>query len=201
MRLPRTAHTGRPWRIHEIAGDFTVEDVWALPTPGGPDDLAKLVDQIADGMHDGVNGDTPVTRLLFAVRWLLGELLGWDRPEAGIDSRTPSLLDRLPADLKEGPRRPVDLGSSPFTSLYETHDEWAAEMANKTVHAVVHLAWVEAGPPGRYRGQMAVLVRPNGRLGRLYMFAIKPIRYFWVYPALIRTIGRTWRAQARMREG
>ena len=40
MRLPDAAHTSRPWRIHEIAGDFRLEDVWALPTPGGPDDLA-----------------------------------------------------------------------------------------------------------------------------------------------------------------
>ena len=36
MRLPNTAHTSRPWRIHEFARDFRLEDVWALPTPGGP---------------------------------------------------------------------------------------------------------------------------------------------------------------------
>ena len=35
MRLPNTAHTSQPWRIHEITGDFRLEDVWALPTPGG----------------------------------------------------------------------------------------------------------------------------------------------------------------------
>jgi hypothetical protein len=28
MRLPNTAHTSRPWRIHEIARDFRLEDVW-----------------------------------------------------------------------------------------------------------------------------------------------------------------------------
>jgi hypothetical protein len=39
MRLPNTAHTSRPWRIHDIAPDFELEDVWALPTPGGPDDF------------------------------------------------------------------------------------------------------------------------------------------------------------------
>jgi hypothetical protein len=36
MRLPDTAHTSRPWRIHELTGDFRLEDVWALPAPGGP---------------------------------------------------------------------------------------------------------------------------------------------------------------------
>ena len=35
MRLPDTAHVSRPWRIYEIARDFELEDLWALPTPGG----------------------------------------------------------------------------------------------------------------------------------------------------------------------
>ena len=29
--------TSIPWRIHDLTGDFELEDVWALPTPGGPD--------------------------------------------------------------------------------------------------------------------------------------------------------------------
>ncbi|MDJ0386219.1 DUF2867 domain-containing protein [Streptomyces sp. G-G2] len=197
MRLPRTDHTRRPWRIHEIAGDFTVEDVWALPTPGGPDDLPELVRQMAEGIRDGVNGDSPLSRLLFAVRWKLGALLGLDKPATGIGTRTASLRERLPADLRDGPRGP-DLGTSPFTSLYETGEEWAAEMANKTVHAVLHVGWVAdgSGGAGGYRGQLAVLVKPNGLLGSLYMLAIKPLRYVGVYPALMRTIGRTWQANA-----
>ena len=43
MRLPNSAHTSRPWRIHELARDFRLEDVWALPTPGGPADFPRLV--------------------------------------------------------------------------------------------------------------------------------------------------------------
>lgn len=197
MRLPRTAHTDRPWRIHEIAGDFTVEDVWALPTPGGPDDLVWLVRQTAEGISGGVDGEGPVSRALFAVRWKLGALLGWDKSDSGIGTRLPSLLDRLPADLGEGPRGP-DLGTSPFTSLYQTDDEWAAEMGNKTVHAVMHIGWVPDGAGG-YRGQMAVLVKPNGVFGTLYMAAIKPFRYLGVYPALMRSIGREWQANAARR--
>ena len=37
MRLPDSAQTSRPWRIHELTRNFRIEDVWALPTPGGPD--------------------------------------------------------------------------------------------------------------------------------------------------------------------
>jgi hypothetical protein len=49
MRLPNTAHTSRPWRIHELTRDFRLEDRWALPTPGGPDDFPRLVQGIAGG--------------------------------------------------------------------------------------------------------------------------------------------------------
>jgi Sigma-70 region 2 len=42
MRLPNAAHDSRPWRIREIASDFTVEDVWALPVHGGAEDFQAL---------------------------------------------------------------------------------------------------------------------------------------------------------------
>ncbi|MFB6822420.1 DUF2867 domain-containing protein [Streptomyces virginiae] len=189
MRLPKSAHTSLPWRIHEITGDFQVEDVWALPTPGGPDDLARLVRQFAEGTGDPV--PSPVARVLFAVRRGLGKLFGWDRPAGGLGARVPTLRDRLPADLRAGERGP-DLRSAPFTSIFQTHDEWAAECANRTVHGVLHIGWVPDGDGG-YHGRMTVLVKPNGRLGTLYMLGIKPFRYLGVYPALIRSIGREWR--------
>lgn len=63
-------------------------------------------------------------------------------------------------------------------------------MANSTVHAVMHLAWVPDG--SQYRGQLAVLVKPNGRLGRAYMAAIGPFRHLLVYPPLLRGIAAEW---------
>lgn len=45
---------------------------------------------------------------------------------------------------------------------------------------------------------MAVLVKPNGLLGKAYMAAIKPFRYLIVYPALVRMIGREWRERDRL---
>jgi hypothetical protein len=61
------------------------------------------------------------------------------------------------------------------------------------VHAVMHIGWVP-DEAGRYRGQMAVLVKPNSLLGNAYMAAIRPFRRLIVDPALIRMIGRGWRA-------
>ena len=83
----------------------------------------------------------------------------------------------------------------PFSSVFLTKDEFAAEMSNKTCHAVMHLTWVQDGSGG-YRGQMAVLVKPNGLLGRLYMAAILPFRYVLVYPPLLKGIGKEWEGQA-----
>ena len=190
-RLPNAAHTAQPWRIHEIAGDFAIEDVWALPTPGGPDDFDRLLRYVTDG--DPARGSSFAARVLFAVRWKIGALLGWDGPEAGVGGRVVSLRDRLPDDLRAGPAGPR-FGGLPFEPLYRTEREYAAEIANRTVHGVLHLGWVPDGNGG-YRGQLAVLVRRNGLLGRVYMAAINPVRHVLVYPAMMRTIGRRWRSR------
>lgn len=193
MRLPKRAHTGRPWRIHDIAPDFRLEDVWALPTPGGPREFPRLVALAAS--TDPERGSSALVRGLFALRWKVGELLGWDDEADGIGGRVPTLRDRLPADLRDGPRGPAVSGALPFTPLYLTDDEWAAEIANRTMHGVMHLGWVPDGAGG-YRGQMAVLVKRNGLLGHAYMAAIMPFRHLIVYPLMLDGIRRRWRAQA-----
>jgi Protein of unknown function (DUF2867) len=196
MRLPNDAHISRPWRIHELTRDFRLEDVWALPTPGGPDDFARLVRQFTSGER-AQGGSSRAARALWAIRWRLGELLGWDDPDAGRDFGVPTLRDRLPADLRLAPSGP-EFDALPFTPVYLLDDEFAAEIVNRTVHAILHLGWV-SDAAGGYRGEMAVYVKPNGLLGTVYMAAIKPFRYVIVYPALIRQIGREWPPRSRGR--
>jgi hypothetical protein len=192
MRVPNSAHTSRPWRIHEITPDFRLEDVWALPTPGGPNDFPRMVQQFASA--DPSQSLPGAARTLWALRWKIGELLGWDDEDDGVGSRVPTLRDRLPADLRDAPPGP-EFDSLPFASLYLLEDEWAAEAANRTMHGVLHIGWVPDGNGG-YRGQMAVLVKPNGLFGTAYMAAIRPFRHRIVYPPLMRLIERQWRAQA-----
>jgi hypothetical protein len=187
--LPDTAHTSRPWRIHEIARDFRLEDVWALPTPGGPDDFPRLVQQFASA--DPSQSLPGAARALWRLRFKIGERLGWDDQDDGVGSSVPKLRDRLPADLRDAPPGP-EFDSLPFASLYLLEDEWAAEIVNRTMHGVMHLSWVPDGNGG-YHGQMAVLVKPNGRFGSAYMAAIRPFRHRIVYPPLMRVIERQWR--------
>jgi hypothetical protein len=189
MRLPNTAHTSLPWRIHELTGNFRLEDVWALPTAGGPDEFPRLVQLMASGKTS--QASSRAARTLWAIRWKVGELLGWDGPDAGFGPRVPTLRDRLPADLRDAPSGP-DFEKLPFTSLYQLDDEWAAEIANRTMHGVLHIGWVR-DQTGGYRGQMAVLVKPNGMLGTGYMAAIRPFRHLIVYPQMMRQIEQAWR--------
>lgn len=190
MRLPRSAHEEQGWRIAEIAPDFEVEDVWALPVHGGPDDFPQLLEVMTHLSSD----DSPsrLSRALFGIRYKLGEWFGWDEddklPIPG-DNET-SLVGRLPADLR-GTTDGFDAGSLPFDPLYRTDRESAAEISNKTVHAMMHLGWVDKGH-GDNQGQMAVLVKPRGRFGKVYMDLIKPFRHLIVYPALMRQIERAW---------
>ncbi|MGM7646672.1 DUF2867 domain-containing protein [Nocardia sp. JW2] len=193
MRLPTSAHTARPWRIHEIARDFDTEDVWQFRTPGaGPDDFPAF---LAALQAEKASESSGISGVLFKIRWKLGEIFGWDDESAGTGTRVGSLRDRLPADLRDTPT--PDDSDSPLTSLYALDNEYAAEIANGTMHGVMHLGWVPDDTG--YHLQMAVLVKPNGRLGRLYMALIKPFRYLIVYPAMTRNWERTWQTLAAAR--
>jgi Protein of unknown function (DUF2867) len=161
-----------------------------LPTPGGRGDFFRLVQLIASG--DPSRGASRAARTLWAIRWKVGGLLGWDRPGAERGSGQPTLRDRLPAALRDAPSGP-DFHALPFTSLYLIDDEWAAEIVNRTVHAVMHVGWVPDGAGG-YRGEMAVYVKPNGLIGAGYMAAIRVFRHWIVYPPMLRQLGQRWRA-------
>ncbi len=191
MRIPNGTHTSRPWRIHEVVGDFRLEDVWELPTPGGPDDFPRLVEMAA--ALDPAGSARGAAGALFRIRWKLGELFGWDDADDGVGARVPTLRERLPVDLRAGPSGPA-FDAAPFTPLYLLDDEFAAEAANHTMHGVLHLGWVPDGDGG-FHGEMAVYVKPNGLLGEAYMAAIKPFRYLLVYPAMMRAFARAWRAR------
>jgi len=186
MRLPNSAHTSRPWRIHELTRDFRLEDVWELPGVGGPDAFPLLVQAIASG--DPSQSSSLAVRTLFAIRWKIGELLGWDGPDAGLGTRVPTLRDRLPPDLRDAPPGP-NFDALPFTSVYLIENEWAAEIANRTMHGVMHIGRIP-DETGCFRAQMAVLVKPNGLLGTAYMAAIRPFRHLVVYPPMLRAMGR-----------
>lgn len=201
MRIPDRAHTSQPWRIREIAADFAIEDVWALPAHGRAEDFPALIELMSSEEPAGTG--SMATRVLWRVRDLLGSWFDLGRISVAADGTSQglpipgatetSLRERLPDDLR-GTATDVTFHDLPFVPLYRTDKEFAAEISNRTMHGVLHLAWVQEGADS-FQGQMAVYVKPRGRLGRTYMALIKPFRYAIVYPALMRQIGRTWESR------
>ncbi len=206
MRLPNAAHDVHHWAITQLVPDFTLLDVWSLPADGGADDFASFLEIMAS--LDPAHAASTASRALFALRFRVGRWLGWDdvtqqRPVPGCTETT--LRARLPERLRDSATRPaisvaMQRSAGGFIPLYRTHDEWAAEISNGTVHGVLHVAWVEQGAD-RYRPQMGVYVKPRGRLGKAYLMLIGPFRHLIVYPALMRHIGRAWEARDRTRPG
>lgn len=190
-RLSDSAHTSHPWRIHELTHDFRLEDVWQIRAPGRPDDRETAAELLVS--LDPARSSSLAVRALFAMRWKIGGLLGWDEPDSGLGSRVPTLRDRLPADLRDTVAPQLQV--LPLTSLYFTDDEFAAEIANRTMHGVMHVGFVADGAEG-HSAQMAVLVKRNGLFGAAYMAAIRLFRYLVIYPAMIREFELSWQARA-----
>jgi hypothetical protein len=190
MRVPNERHLALDLRIHEIVPDFRLEDVWVLPgIEGTAADFDRAV-RMTLGL-DPVHSARGAARFLWQARDLLGrwfDLGVVTEPAAGAPQHT--LRERLPADLR-GTVDGVTYDHLPFVPLYRTETEYAAEVANATVHGVMHLCWVRQGAD-TYRGQMAVYVKPRGSFGNAYMAFIKPFRYLVVYPAMERNLAREW---------
>lgn len=200
MRISNALHEAHEWVIGDIARDFKLLDVWELPVEGDLEDFDAFLDGVA--AFDPADSGSAVSRALFSLRLRIGEWLGWDDPakEYPIPGCSETTLSaRLPEGLRtsaEGQGFQGAVVQAGFAPLYRTDKEWGAEVSNATVHGVLQLCWVDQGE-GRYRGRLAVYVKPRGPLGEAYMMLISPFRHLIVYPALLRQIGRAWDERLR----
>lgn len=191
-RIDPSDHHDPAWHIHDIANDFQLIDAWKLPVAGSYGEFPELTELFLS-LDLADDQESQATKLLFAVRYKLGALLGWDDevltlPIPGCEET--SLRDRLSAELRDSVDE-TDDSPSDFQVVYQTETESVLELSNSTVHAAVHFAWI-AGDGDSYFGQMGIYVKNRGRLGRIYMPAIAPFRHYIVYPALMRRLGPAW---------
>jgi hypothetical protein len=131
-----------------------------------------------------------LTRLLFGLRFGLGKIFGWDRPESAEEVARWSYRGRLSGALAA--RSVVSPGSADgfFRTLYVLDREALVETRNATVQAF--LASVLAPRPDGYRLYWAVYIKPVSWLTPVYMAIIEPFRRFVVYPSLFRAVRRSW---------
>jgi hypothetical protein len=208
-----TRHRARPWRVHTLASDFELLDLWVVPIGADPacgEHFADFLRVFAAAGSDTwpvypLRATSPgellhLARIAAAVallrlRRLIGKWLALDgdREVLAIPGRNETCVRaRL-----EASDRARDLGSLPskvagaFEPVYVFADEALLEIANRTIHALLHLSWVDA-PDGRRDTVLAVYVKSRGRGSRAYLGLIKPFRHAVVYPAWIAHLTRTW---------
>jgi hypothetical protein len=109
MRLPNSAHEARPWVIGEIAPDFKLLDVWALPVRGDLHDFHSFLEAMAS--LDPTDGGSTVSRALFWVR----DWFGWDdatkRRPSGCSGRRSPHASRSFEVARRSPHRRDDAAS------------------------------------------------------------------------------------------
>jgi hypothetical protein len=187
-------HRTRPWRVHTLAPDFELLDLWEIPLAADPVRGETFEQFLRVFAETGMASRWPVYRLrptaladvthgarlagmmaLIGFRRVLGRLLALD--DGGVSYPIPG-------------ERPRKVGGT-FEPVYAFTDEALLEVGNRTLHALLHLSWVESGG-GRRSVVLAVYAKSRGWQSRVYLGLIRPFRHFVVYPAWIAHLTRTW---------
>jgi hypothetical protein len=187
MRIAPAEFLALPLEVHPLLHDVQLRDVTAIDLPqGGP---GRTIADVRALLERGPSSaGNPLVRFLFWLRWLLGRLLGWDKPSH--DDPKFSYRSRLPPGLVSRSLDPPGQPESFFHLLYRLDREMLVEVRNATVHAF--LATVLQPTATGYRIYWAVYVLPVSGLTTVYMAVIEPFRRFVVYPSIMRGLRRRW---------
>lgn len=176
-----------PLRCHALLGDVPLHDAWAIPLDGGGP--GRTIHDVREILFGARRPRPPAAvRGLFALRWALGRLFGWD--DGRHDPPGASYLHRLTASDRAQSQVPPGTRDGPFRVLYVFGNEAVSELRNATVHAFLGLALTQRA--AGYTLYLAIYVKPVSRWTALYMAVIDPFRRFVVYPALGRRIQQAW---------
>lgn len=199
------------WRVLTLAPDFELLDLWRVPLDADPERGETFATFLRVFLAAGIGrprypirvqsaADALHAARLAAAASLFGlrRFLGWVfRLDAGPALPVPGRSESRVGMRLDAADRARDLGTLPpvvgigFEPVYVFADEALLEIANRTIHALLHLSWVE-GPRGRYDAVLAVYVKSRGFVSRAYMALIAPFRHWVVYPAWIAHLVRTW---------
>jgi hypothetical protein len=214
------AHRTRPWRVHTLASDFELLDLWEIAIDADPERGESFERFLHLFAEVGMASSWPVYSLrprsradvahvvrlggmmgLVAFRRLLGRLFALDDDGGPVPGcRETRVRARL--DASEGARDTGALSckvGGAFEPVYAFADEALLEIGNRTIHALLHLSWVER-QRGRYRVVLAVYVKSRGWQSRAYLGLIRPFRHHVVYPAWLGHLTRTWAAERGRRD-
>lgn len=197
MKINNEIHNEHPWIVRKIATDFELWDVWEFPIRADNSE-AENFNSFCEVYKKSFSEMSGLANMLFKLRFWLGKTLGLDKntntlPISGCSET--SIRSRLSEEDEERNHiaakdlQTDDLG--PFRAAYLYENERLDEISNDTVHALMHIGWVKK-QEGRYTAQLAVYVKPRGRIGRMYLKLIGPFRHHIVYPAMMKNVKLKW---------
>jgi hypothetical protein len=200
-------HNSHPWKVHEIAKDFELLDLWEFPILADKtrnQDFSlflKIMQQLPKNSVTGFFSIRHLTaRFLVFLRVYLGEMFGLDKninslPIPG--SSETSIKERLSVeDQKRSLAETSEEGTQTegiWRTVYLYENEMLTEHSNDTVHALMHFGWVHKYG-NYYTAQLAVYAKPRGNLGDFYMKLIMPFRHVIVYPVMMEEVKKRWDA-------
>lgn len=189
MRYPNDDFQQLDLRVHAVLTTPRLVDVWDIPLANGGQDRS-LADVLAlfDGAPHDVN---PLVRGLFRLRRAVGKLLRWDAPSPVLPPPD-SYVHRLPDDVVAASLDAVGRIQGPVRILYRLENELLAEVINATVHAFISFSLFVRDDG--YVAYLAVYTIHTKWWTRYYMLAIEPFRRWMVYPSLVKTLQKRWRA-------
>jgi hypothetical protein len=190
--MDESDHRAMPWRVHTLAPDFKLEDVWTIRLEGHvPRDVREFVDCFWGVFRASESG------FLARVRMTLGRWFGWDDHDFSLaipGCTEKSVGDRLTSDDRSrslaGTDAPSPISSPQVRTVYVFDREALFEFSNDTIHGMLHVS-IEGD-----EATVAVYVKHRGLMSRLYMAAIWPARHLLIYPAFVRSAERAWAAAA-----
>jgi len=210
----RKTHYSHPWKVHEIAKDFELLDVWEFPILADKTRNQDFSFFLKVMQNPGPRNARSffsirnlIARLLVSLRVYLGEMYGLDKninslPIPGCTET--SLKDRLSSkDQKRSLADSSEEGADNegiWRTVYLYENEMLTELSNDTVHVLMHFGWVHKSG-NNFTAQLAVYTKPRGNLGKFYMNLIMPFRQLIIYPAMMEEIKNRWEAYNKSSSG
>jgi hypothetical protein len=203
----KKTHYSFPWKVHEIAKDFELLDVWEFPIKADKtrnQDFSYFLKVMHHppqiSAHTFFSFRSLIARILVSLRVFLGGIFGLDKNVNSLPipgCKETSLKDRLSEeDLEKSHAESVgeeDEGKFAWRTVYLYENEMLTELSNNTVHVLMHLGWVHKSG-NYYTARLAVYTKARGNLGEFYMKLIMPFRQAIVYPAMMEEVKKRWKS-------
>ncbi len=206
MKLDSVRHTEQPWRVHALASDFELLDVWSFPILAETHErFERFFDVVTT---NGMRTDNRWADGLFELREVLGKIFRWDVKTArripGCDEY--SVVERLDEDDKTQAAilqerlqaRLHEVTVAEITVVYLEENEALIELTNSTIHALIHLGRVKHDDKF-WNPRIAIYIKSRGFMSDAYMAMIAPFRHSIVYPAFLGHIATQWRRDCQAR--